>query len=315
MEGTLLNGDIVVVNKIKYGARMPITLLAIPLIFRTIPFTNSVNSYLDFIQLPYLRFISSSSIKQNDIIVFNYPEEIDRPVDKRLKIIKRCIGLPGDNIQIINNKVIVNKKLLAENINIEHNYLVKTNGKALDRQFIIDNEINDGGMFNEKGDYCFSLTYNKANLLSKNPLIKSIEIFNEPKRKLNDELFPYSYDNCWSLSNYGPIIVPKKGQTIKLDSNNIKLYTKIIFDYEKNKLEIRSDSIFINDTYTTSYTFKMNYYFVLGDNRHNSIDSRYWGFVPENHIIGKASMIWFSFDKEKPFLKKIRWSRIFKTLQ
>jgi signal peptidase I len=170
-------------------------------------------------------------------------------------------------------------------------------------------------MFNENGDYSFALTYKKANLISKSPLIKSIEIFIEPRRKLNDELFPHSYNNNWSLSNYGPILVPKKGQTIQLDSNNIFLYTKIIFDIENNLLEIRNDSIFINDTYTTSYTFKMNYYFVLGDNRHNSIDSRYWGFVPENHIIGKATMIWFSFDKEKSFFKKIRWSRIFRTLQ
>jgi len=314
MEGTLLNGDFVVINKIKYGARIPITLLSIPLLFRTLPFTNSINSYLDFIQLPYLRFYASSTIKQNDIIVFNYPSEIERPIDKRFKLIKRCVALPGDIIQIINNKVLVNKKPLTDNPHVEYNYLIKTNGKSLNRLFIKENEINDGGMINELGDYCFALTNKKAYQLKQIPEIVSIEMFIEPKRKLNDELFPHSYNNNWSLSNYGPMLVPKKGQTMKLDTNNVYYYSNIIFDYENNTLAIKNDSIFINDTYTTSYTFKMNYYFVLGDNRHNSIDSRYWGFVPEDHIIGKATMIWFSYDNQKNFFKKIRWGRMFRKI-
>jgi len=315
MECTLLNGDFVIVNKLKYGARMPITLLSIPLIFRTLPFTNSVNTYTDIIQIPYMRFFGSSTISQNDIIVFNYPQELDRPIDKRLKMIKRCIALPGDKIQIIKNKVLVNNKLLSENTNIEFNYLVKTNEKPLKRQFIREYNINDGGMINQSGDYCFALTNKKADLLKKDTDILSVELFNEPKNKRNDELFPSSYNSKWTLSNYGPLKVPKKGQIIKLDTNNIYLYYQIIADYENNKLEIRNDSIFINNTYQVSYTFRMNYYFVLGDNRDNSVDSRYWGFVPENHIIGKASMIIFSIDYQKSFLNKIRWSRIFKKIE
>ncbi len=222
--------------------------------------------------------------------------------------------MPGDIIQIINNKVLVNNKTFKENANVEFNYLVRTNGKSLSQKFIKDNEIHDGGMINESGDYCFALTNKKAALLKKDEAIESIEVFVEPKRKLNDELFPHSYNNNWSLSNYGPLLVPKKGQTMKLDMENVYYYSKLIFDHENNKLEIRNDSIFINDTYTTTYTFKMNYYFVLGDNRHNSIDSRYWGFVPEDHIIGKATMIWFSIDKQKSFFNKIRWSRMFKRI-
>jgi signal peptidase I len=131
----------------------------------------------------------------------------------------------------------------------------------------------------------------------------------------NDELFPNNYSYKWTLSNFGPIVVPQIGKSIKLDTNNICLYYQIISDYENNNLEVRNDSIFINNTYSKSYTFKMNYYFVLGDNRHNSIDSRYWGFVPENHIIGKATMIWFSIDYQKSFFNKIRWSRLFKKLE
>jgi signal peptidase I len=312
MHNTLMEGDIIYVNKISYGARMPITLLSIPLMFRTIPFTNSVNSYSDLIKLPYWRFFSSAEIKRNDIIVFNYPEDNTRPVDKRQKLLKRVIALPGEEIRITNNSVFINNKELPEIPQAEYNYFIKTNGKPLSKKFISENDITDGGMINDEGDYSFALTKNKAKSLESKPEISSVEIFIEPKRKLNDELFPHSYNNNWSLSNYGPLVVPKKGQTIKLDITNVYYYTKLIFDYENNKLEIRNDSIFINDAYSTSYTVKMNYYFVLGDNRHNSIDSRYWGFVPEDHIIGKATRIWFSYDGQKSFFKKIRWSRLFR---
>lgn len=312
MESTLLNGDFVIVNKVKYGARLPITPLSFPLLFRTLPFTNSINSYLSIIQLPYLRFWAASSIKRNDIIVFNYPLELERPVDKRLKQLKRCIAIPGDIVQIIDNKVYVNNTLISDKSSVEYNYLVKTNGKKLNRSFIINNEINDGGMINESGDYCFALTKNKFELFKNLPEIKSIALIDDRFSNHTDELFPYKYN--WTLSNYGPLHIPKKGEKIKLDTNNINYYYQIISDYEGNKLEISNDSIFINNKYSNSYIFKMNYYFVLGDNRHNSIDSRYWGFLPENHIIGKATMIWFSWDSKKKFFKKIRWSRLFKRI-
>jgi len=315
MESTLKNGDIVLVNKTKYGARMPITLVSIPLLFRKIPFVSHAPSYSEIIQLPYIRFFGTNRIRHNDVIVFNNPEETAYPVDKRNRIAKRCIALPGDTLLIQANKIIINNKPLPECKTTDYDYIVKTTGKKLNKDFIDKYQIMDGGMINESGDYCFALNEKKATLLRNDPMIESVEMLIIPADKINDELFANDLIKKWSLSNFGPIIIPEKGKTVSIDFRNISLYQKIIIDYENNFMELRNDSIFINHTYRTSYTFRMNYYFVTGDNWFNSIDSRYWGFVPEDHIIGKAAKIWFSFDAQKNFLKKIRWSRFFLTIR
>jgi len=305
MEKTLLPGDVVMVAKYKYGSRLPNTLLSIP-------FSNAI--YSDFVELPYIRIPGTSSVKNLDVVVFNYPNDTAKPVDKRTCYIKRCVGIAGDTLEIINSKIFVNRKELPEPLNAEFSYIVKTNGMAFNQQDLDKMSITEGGPLGERNTFNFFLTRQSAEKLSTFSNVKSIEPFNEKIAIFNEAYFPSYPLYNWNDSNYGQIVIPKKGQKIHLNANNICFYEKIIGVYERNKLNISGDSIFINDKPATEYIFKMNYYFMMGDNRQNSADSRYWGFVPEDHIIGKAIMILFSIDNSRNIFNGFRWSRFCKTI-
>lgn len=294
MEETLKKGDVMLINKLIPGPRMPITLISIPFFGTTFPFT-STKTYLDLIRLPYWR-ITLNNIKRNDLVAFNNPIENDPPIDKKNILIKRCIGLPGDTLKIHDKKIFVNNHLINDQCLCKYRYRISSN-KELNQDFFNKYQINNYLFISKPFIYEIFATSAQADSLSKNPLIKKIHILKLLDPPKNIRLFPYSIYISWSNDYYGPIYVPKKNTKVNLTKYNIDLYKKIISDYENHQLAIENDSIFIIDGIKTqTYIFKYNYYFVMDDNRDQAYDSRYWGFVPENHIIGKANFILFNID-------------------
>ena len=314
MEKCLLTGDFILVNKIDYGARIPITPIAYPFAEQRLPFTRNTNSYLKWIQLPYHRFPSLRPIKRNDVVVFNYPMDDEHPVDHRISFIKRCVALPGDTFEIINDHIYINHKKVTPPPTLEFSYHVKTDKAIFKSDTLAKMDITEGGPISTHGDYVLTLDSEKVNELSKVNGVESVSLLSEKKGNYANMVFPQHKYFPWNIDNYGPIIIPKAGVTVSLSPDSLYLYQRIIVNYENNTLTEKKDSIFINGKYTKSYTFKMNYYFMMGDNRNNSEDSRFWGFVPENHIIGKASMILFSIKKEQN-KNHIRWNRFFKWIE
>jgi len=309
MEKSLLEGDYIIVSKLHYGARLPITPLSIPFFHQRL--TENIRSYLDWITLPYFRFPGFSEVHLGDVLVFNAPAdpmEKDFPVDERTYYIKRCMGLAGDTFEIKNSLVYINGKAIPPPSEAENEYLVKTDTNALDEGKLHNLHIYDVNRMSSPGHYLIEMTRNTADSLRSWKNVISVAP-NTPKHGQKDEeLFPYSKDFNWNIDNFGPLIIPTKGMQVNLTTDSLPLYGKIITDYEHNKLEIRADSIFINGKYAKTYTFKMNYYFMMGDNRHYSQDSRYWGFVPEDHLVGKAVLVLTSIDKQN---KRWRWERLF----
>ena len=345
MEKTLNIGDYILVGKLRYGPRLPMTPFTIPFTHNTLRLKTIINSYNTWIELPYHRLSGISKIKNFDVVAFNYPEgdtiikgqpeksyyqvvrqlgsgycrnhfEMQyRPIDKRDNYIKRVIGLPGDTVQIIHGYAQVNGKTEAMIQGIENNYTIKSKGNS-----------QDTALFNKVGISFYDISYNIYNSIYSIPLTKNmyrtivdsayfkaiVRYENIDHSTENNQIFPFAHQYLWTEDNYGPLVVPKKNKTVSLSLNNLPLYKRIITDYEGNKLYVHNDSIFINDSLVKSYSFKMDYYFMLGDNRHNSNDSRYWGFVPENHIIGKAIFVWLSLDKNKKWFSNIRWNKMFK---
>jgi len=303
MEKTLMTGDVLLVNKISIGARMPITLFSVP-------FFPSV--YYNLIQFPPARIPAKNQIKQNELLVFNYPTQDSLPIDKRETMVKRCVGLPGDTFKIIDKRVYVNNLLFNESQNMQFNYRLETHGKFLNQKFIDKYGINEGGLVSEKGTYDFPLTHEMLKQIATEKNVNVVGELKDLQGKNLKMIFPYDKFHSYNKDYFGPLVVPFKGQKVKLSTSNIEIYRYLIVVHESNKLEIKNEKIFINGIETSTYLIKENYYFVLDDNRDNAKDSRYWGFLPESHIIGKATFLWFSYDKNKG---KIRWNRIFKTLK
>jgi signal peptidase I len=238
---------------------------------------------------------------------------IYRPVDRRDNYVKRCVGIPGDSITVRSGDLYVNGKLVAENSTQQTNYLVTTSGttinpKALERLSI---SKSDQTMLTGS-DYLLPLTRSNAEALKKFTNVKEVTPVFDSKGNYAPYIFPYSTAFGWNEDYYGPVWIPVKGSSVKLDTSNLCLYERIIDVYEDNDLRVEGSTIYINNIPSGSYTFKMNYYWMMGDNRHKSADSRYWGFVPEDHIVGKPKFIWLSTDSELSGLKKIRFGRMFR---
>lgn len=300
MEKTLLTGDYILVSKVSCGARLSLMQLFAPFIE-----TDKEDNLL------FPRF---TSIDRNDVIVFNLPTQDDKKITDRTPFVKRCVALPGDTLLIKNGSVIINQQKLLENENIQFNYFIETNG-PFNTDSLAAIGITEGGAVMDMSHYNLTMTKKNAEIIAQKHNVESIQILCEDSGLYASSLFPSSMYYAWNSDNYGPLIVPKKGNTVKLDKISLPLYFRIISVYEDNILEIENDSLcFINGNPASSYTFKMDYYFVLGDNRHNSTDSRFWGFVPKNHIIGIAEMVWFSIDEGKSFFSKFKRDRWFKAI-
>lgn len=239
-----------------------------------------------------------------------------RPVDKRDCYVKRCIALPGDTLEIRHNEIYINGVLSPDAPDVQHIYKVQTNGVLLNDKFfetlgISDDDRRSGGI---GPVYYLPLTKEKAEKVKSMQVISSVEIDEEQPDSSGFRLFPFSQDYPWGRDNYGPLWMPQAGATVPLDYKNAVLYERIITAYEGHTLNVKGTDVYVDGKIATEYTFAQNYYFMLGDNRHKSADSRYWGFVPEDHIVGKPIFVWLSLDPDKSFLSSIRWERFFKII-
>ena len=341
MEKSLLVGDYLYVSKVTYGPQMPNTPVAFPFVHHTMPFSQTKKSFSEAIKLPYKRLKGLRQIERNDVVVFNFPAGdtvlvenqavtyydvlrdyqeqygkqkgrellekqyniVYRPVDKRENYIKRCVALPGDSIKIVDGELFINGKVQDKVVEKQYCYSINTSEPL--SQYAID-ELGITEISGSGNNYFSPLTDQMVERLLKMKNVKSVTRY-----IATDESFPHDPHYKWTADNMGSLWIPKKGATITLTQENLPLYERIIDVYEDNDLEVKNGEIFINGEKTESYTFKMDYYWMMGDNRHNSADSRYWGFVPEDHIVGKASFIWMSADQRGSFPTNIRWNRLF----
>ena len=239
-------------------------------------------------------------------------EVIYRPVDRRDNYVKRCIGLPGDTLTLISGDLYINGKLVPDNNTQQTNYIVATNGTTINPKAFERLSINKADQMMVSGAaYLLPLTKANAETISKFANVTKVSAIYARKGEYAPYIFPYSPVLGWNEDYYGPLWIPVKGAVVKLDTSNLPLYDRIIDVYENNDLRVEGGNIYINNVLTDSYTFKMDYFWMMGDNRHNSADSRYWGFVPEDHVVGKPKLIWLSIDKEAKGLKRIRFGRMF----
>ena len=326
LEKSLLIGDFLFVSKFHYGARVPMTTIAAPMVHDTLPIFKT-KSYLKKPQLPYLRFPALQKIKQNDIVVFSWPVDtveqffkktnrrIRKPIDKKSNYVKRCVGIAGDSLEIRDGYVYINgkKNILPDRARLQFKYIVNTDGKQLNVNSLRNRyHVREGGR-TQDGNYILNLASDDASRLKNNPSVKNMKRIVAPKEE-GENVFPNINYLNWNRDNFGPIYIPEKGKTVSLNIESLPFYKQIIVEYEKNNLKIEGDQILINGDPVSSYTFKQNYYWMMGDNRHNSEDSRYWGFVPFDHVVGKPVFIWFSWNSDGKGLSKVRWERLFTTV-
>ncbi len=379
LEKSLLIGDFLFVSKFHYGARVPMTAVSFPMVHDTIPILK-IRSYLKKPQFPYLRLPGIKKIKRNEIVVFSWPADtvrqffvkekrVDKPIDKKSNYVKRCVGVPGDTLEIIDGLVFTNgsKNVLPERAKVQYihyayskkgvssrklgaegysdytrlykienineqsykqilpyiigrkgntreDFKVITESKGLPSEVIYKTGLKVSEILELKKE--ITLTLREAETLRKLPgidsVVRRINKINVP----NEAFFPNKIPFDWNEDNFGPIVIPKKGMTVELNRKNLSLFKKIIGEYEGNILELTLSGVKINGISSTKYTFKKDYYWMMGDNRHKSEDSRFWGFVPDDHIVGKPVFIWFSIKGINDGIKnwKIRWDRVFTTV-
>jgi signal peptidase I len=310
MEKSLLVGDFLFVSKIHYGPRTPKTPLQVPLTHQKIWGTD-VPSYLEWIQLPQYRLPGLTNIKRNDVVVFNYPPEHKYPTDLKTNYIKRCVGLPGDRFEVKDMQVYVNDKPLENPPNMQFRYYLTTSDVINERVFQ-KYEISEFTMV--QGGYLIWTTPEIAAELDKLAFVNDVEVMKMPEDQVNPRIYPDATLFEWNEDFFGPLVIPAEGMTVPINQENIALYRDVITYYEgydEEDILIENNQLSIQGEPVQQYTFKQNYYFMMGDNRHNSEDSRFWGFVPEDHVVGKAFFIWLSIDKNAGFINKVRWNRLF----
>ena len=379
LEKTLLIGDFLFVSKFHYGARTPTSAVSFPMVHDTIPIIKK-RSYLKKPQLPYFRLPGFQDVKRNDIVVFSWPADtvrkffvrekgVQKPIDKKSNYVKRCVGTPGDSLEIINGFVHINgeksilpdraktqythygynskgvssRKLLnagykdftrkyrIENITQErynalqpyilgrlsddiNNFIVITPSVGIPSKILGELRLSAKELLDAKKD--LTLTIAEAKEILNTGIVDSIVQKVTRTKRANTNFFPNAIPYNWNEDNFGPILIPKAGMTVEINETTLPLYKKIIREYEKNDLTKEGASIFINGKETTSYTFQQDYYWMMGDNRHRSEDSRYWGYVPEDHVVGKPVLVWFSIEGINDGIKnwRIRWDRIMTTV-
>jgi signal peptidase I len=312
MEKSLLVGDFLFVSKVNYGARAPMTPISFPFAHNTMPVLGT-KSYVEWFKMPFYRLPGFQKIKNNDVVVFNYPFENGRPVDKKENYIKRCLAIAGDSISVKNEQVFINGVAAENPPKMQFRYKVKTDGRPFSEKLIRELDITEGSQGREPGEFDLLLTQHAKEVLARQDYVISIDSVTQPAGAFTQEVFPFHEAYPWNLDNYGPLYVPKKGDVITLDKNNYWIYERAIKEYEGHpSFEMKGDKFFMDGKEITTYQFGYNYYFMMGDNRHNSLDSRFWGFVPEDHIVGKALFIWMSWDGNGKGAGKIRWNRLFR---
>jgi signal peptidase I len=379
LEKSLLIGDYLFVSKFHYGARVPSTIIAAPMVHDSLPFTGTA-SYLKNPQLPYTRLPGLQKIKNNDIVCFNWPADTlatmwgdnsgkftYKPVDKKTNYVKRCVGIAGDSLEMKNGYFYINgkKNILPDRAKLQFYYTYEAKKpitKSTYPKFLLEKgrtgvykilskywndsrvqkSITENGRLSKIGsdslytevagginpDFArklkiinvdtkinINLTEEEAARLEKMPLTASVRKVNHG---VDNAIFPHVEKLRWSQDNFGPIYIPEAGVTVKLDSESLPFYEQIIKNYENNDLQVMGENIYINGKKADSYTFKQDYFYLIGDNRHNSLDGRYWGYVPFDHVLGKPVMVWFSWDANAASfgekLKSIRWDRMFTTV-
>ena len=349
MERTLMTGDRLFVSKLSFGPRIAHTPLTIPLTHNVIPLIGG-ESYLKWIKAPYRRLAGLSKVKRDDIVVFNFPHGdtvlsklpaedyyawtrmyerkyiadmygplIVRPYDKTDNYVKRCVAIPGDTLQIVDGVVYANGTAQPFYEGRQNTYTVVTNGTQINPKVLSEMGHGRNSIFYDPsipGYPAMPLNDKEVEQVSKMAIVvdirSNVEHYSDNPARFALDIFPFSADFQWSRDNYGPLWIPKSGTTVELTLQNLPLYRRIITIYEGNELDVIDGVIYINGEKSSGYTFKWNYYFMMGDNRHNSLDSRYWGFVPETHIIGTPFVVWFSSDLGDSFPKNIRWKRFLK---
>ena len=347
MESSLYTGDHLFVSKLAYGPKLPQTPLTIPFTHNVIA---GRESYSELIQNDYRRLKGFGHVKTGDYVVFGFPHGdtvlvrepaadyytyvrtlgrdytlrnygpiVVRPSDKKDHYVKRCVAVAGDTLTIKDGQVYVNSQPQENWPGVQNSYMVVTDGKKINQKNLNKLDINVGELwyYPELPGYPeMPLTADMLEQVKSYSNVVSVtqNIDSYPPDYPDSELtiFPFSSDYKWTRDNFGPLWIPKKGVEVELTVKNLPLYQRIITSYEGNDLEVKDGKIYINSEEVQSYTFKQDYYFMMGDNRHNSLDSRYWGFVPEDHIVGKPAVIWLSIDGNKKFPNNIRWRRFFK---
>ena len=340
LEKSLLVGDFLFVSKVNYGARIPMTTVAAPMVHDTIPvlkkksylfnddITKKETSWLNKLQLPYLRIPGFEKIDRNEIVVFNSPADstdninvfssdrnYNKPIDKKINLVKRCVGVPGDSLEVRDGFIYINgvKNELPDRAQLQFSYYVQPKTNQFNPQLLKERyDITDRfTIINNQNTYYFSAISDEALSRFKNhPNVLSITPNKQEKGVRDPNIFPHHPDYNWNNDFFGPLYIPEEGKTIDINLEVLPLYKRVIEEYEGNSLRVEGNQIFINNQLVTNYTFKQDYYWMMGDNRHNSLDARAWGFVPFNHVVGKPVFIWMSWDG----LKNPRWERFFTTV-